>query len=242
MSNKRIDVMIDLETMGLGTNAPILSIGAVAFSQFGVGIESTFHQGISLEDSMASGRRPTASTILWWLQQSDEAREQVCQKGGCGVRLAAGLAAFDAWIKSLPGVPYVWGNGANFDIAILEQAYLDAGMRTPWGYRNVRCFRTVMAEFGVESDWVKPVVAHDALADAEAQARTLQKCYQRMAIGSYRLPKTRVRCETADGHGACYIDPLRVEQEDDGSVTVVVNAWPDKNPGDAEMDSWWPSA
>lgn len=180
MSEQRIDVMIDLETMGLGTNAPILSIGAVAFNCFGYGIEATFHRGISLEDSMANGRRPTASTILWWLQQSDEAREQVRQKGGGGARLAGVLAAFDAWIKSLPGVPYVWGNGANFDIAILEQAYLDAGMRTPWGYRNARCFRTVMSEFGAESDWVKPVVAHDALADAEAQARTLQNCMRRV--------------------------------------------------------------
>lgn len=184
MNNKRIDVMLDLETMGLGTNAPILAIGAVAFSQFGDGIEDTFHQGISLEDSMTNGRQPTASTILWWLQQSDAAREQVRQKGGCGARLAGVLAAFDAWMKSLPGTPYVWGNGANFDIAILEQAYLDAGMRTPWGYRNVRCFRTVMSEFGIETDWVKPVVAHDALADAEAQARTLQNCMRRIRGGA----------------------------------------------------------
>lgn len=182
MSNKRIDVMIDLETMGLGANAPILSIGAVAFSRFGVGIEDTFHQGISLEDSMANGRVPTASTILWWLQQSDEARGQVRQKCEHGDPVAAVLCEFDAWMQSLPGVPYVWGNGVNFDIAILEQAYLDAGMRTPWGYRNVRCFRTVMAEFGVESDWVKPAVAHDALADAEAQARTLQNCMRRIRM------------------------------------------------------------
>jgi len=180
MSNKRIDVMIDLETMGLGTNAPILSIGAVAFSQFGGGAEATFHQGISLEDSMANGRRPTASTILWWLQQSDEARKQVRQKCEHGAPIIATLYAFSEWLNSLAGEPYVWGNGANFDISILEQAYLDAGMRTPWGYRNVRCFRTVMSEFGIETDWVKPVVAHDALADAEAQARTLQNCMRRM--------------------------------------------------------------
>ena len=238
----RVDVMIDLETMGLGTNAPILSIGAVAFRASGDGLGATFHEGISLEDSMASGRRPTASTILWWLQQGDEARKQVRQKCISGLPVAVALQALAAWMKSLPGIPYVWGNGANFDIAILEQAYLDQGLRTPWGYRDVRCFRTIMSEYGSDLDWVKPLVAHDALADAEAQARTLQNCMRRMAMGRYRLTKTQVRCETYDGHGACYIDPLRVEQEDDGSVTVVVNAWPDKNPGDAEMDSWGPSA
>lgn len=149
MSNKRIDVMIDLETMGLGTNAPILSIGAIAFRASGDGLGATFHEGISLESTS-------------------------------GLPVAVALQALSAWMKSLPGVPYVWGNGANFDISILEQAYLDAGMRTPWGYRNVRCFRTVMSEFGIETDWVKPVVAHDALADAEAQARTLQNCMQRI--------------------------------------------------------------
>ena len=53
-------------------------------------------------------------------------------------------------------------------------------MRAPWNYRHVRCFRTVMAEFGLDTDWVKPLVAHDALADAEAQARTLQNCMRRV--------------------------------------------------------------
>ena len=178
---KRIDVMIDLETMGLGTNAPILSIGAVAFDLFGDGIIARMHTGISLEASMAAGRRPTASTIIWWLQQSEEARRQVCQKceGDAGT-IDETLSYFAAWMKSLAGEPHVWGNGANFDISILEQAYLDAGMRAPWGYRHVRCFRTVMAELGLETDWVKPLVAHDALADAEAQARTLQNCMRRM--------------------------------------------------------------
>ena len=180
MTERRIDVMIDIETMGLGTNAPILSIGAAAFDLFEDGIKATFHQGISLEDSMTVGRRPTASTILWWLQQDDAARKQVRQKCETGGTLTSALRAFDAWTKSLPGISYVWGNGANFDIAILEQAYLDESMRTPWGYRNVRCFRTVMSEFGIETDWVEPRVAHDALADAEAQARTLQNCMCRI--------------------------------------------------------------
>lgn len=129
---------------------------------------------------MARGRRPTASTILWWLQQGDEARKQVRQRCESSGDFDAALLAFAAWIKSLPDTVYVWGNGANFDIAILEQAYLDRGIHTPWGYRNVRCFRTVMAEFGLDTDWVKPLLAHDALADAEAQARTLQNCYARM--------------------------------------------------------------
>lgn len=176
----RIDVMIDLETMGLGTNAPILSIGAVEFRASGEGLGATFHEGISLEDSMAIGRRPTASTILWWLQQDDTARKQVRQKCEHGAPLVAVLYAFSEWLNSLSGEPYVWGNGANFDVAILEQAYLDQGMRTPWGYRNVRCFRTVMSEYGNDLDWVKPLVAHDALADAEAQARTLQNCMRRI--------------------------------------------------------------
>lgn len=177
---KRIEVMIDLETMGLGTNAPILSIGAVAFDLLGDEIIARFDANISLEYSMAAGRQPTASTILWWLQQSDEARKQIHQKCASGDPVSVALSDFATWMKSLAGEPHVWGNGANFDISILEQAYLDAGMRAPWGYRNVRCFRTVMAEFGLDSDWVKPLVAHDALADAEAQVRTLQNCMRRI--------------------------------------------------------------
>lgn len=35
-----------------------------------------------------------------------------------------------------------------------------------------------------------------------------------------------IKCQTADGCGVTYIDPVKVEQEDDGSVTFVLDAWP----------------
>lgn len=35
-----------------------------------------------------------------------------------------------------------------------------------------------------------------------------------------------IKCQTADGYGITYIDPVKVEQEDSGSITLVLDAWP----------------
>lgn len=43
------------------------------------------------------------------------------------------------------------------------------------------------------------------------------------------LPKIQVKFETSDGliTGSMYEEPKRVELEDDGSITVVVDYWPE---------------
>lgn len=176
----RIDIMIDLETLGLGYDAPILSIGAAVIANREVTLGG-YHEGISLKDSIAEGCVPSASTIEWWLRQAPEAQLALAAKIAGGERLLAVLRDFANWVRGYPGA-YVWGNGADFDIAMLRHAFAKMGIDEPWSYRNVRCFRTYMAEFGRDEDWVQPTVKHDALADARAQAQTLLNCRKRLGV------------------------------------------------------------
>lgn len=176
----RIDIMIDLETLGLGYDSPILSIGAAVIAN-GEVMLGGYHVGISLEDSIAHGRVPSASTIEWWLRQAPEAQQALAKKLSTGVSVNVALLDFANWVRSRYGA-YVWGNGADFDIAMLRHAFAKVGLDEPWSYRNVRCFRTYMAEFGHDEDWVQPSVKHDAQADAHAQAQTLVNCWKRMGV------------------------------------------------------------
>lgn len=68
-------LMIDLETMGSGPYAPIISIGAVFFEPNGGPIGDDFLVNVSLESSMRFRARPDASTILWWMEQDEAARK-----------------------------------------------------------------------------------------------------------------------------------------------------------------------
>lgn len=164
-------IMVDIETMGIRPSSAILSIGAVEFDE--VKIISTFSARIDLQSCLDVGLTVDASTIHWWMGQSDDARKALLN-----VRpkpLAEALSAFSAaflW-KKKP----VWCNGLSFDLPILENAYHAVNKHVPWEYFNGRDYRTVKNLFPkalVQEFEVEPAIAHDALSDATAQTQTLQ--------------------------------------------------------------------
>lgn len=69
-------LMIDLETMGNKPSAPIVSIGAVIFDPSTGEFGPDFYRVVSLKSSVDGGAVPDADTIMWWMQQSEEARHQ----------------------------------------------------------------------------------------------------------------------------------------------------------------------
>lgn len=70
-------LMIDLETMGNKPNAPIVSIGAVFFEPSTGELGEEFYRVVSLKSSMDGGAVPDPDTIMWWMQQSEEARSAI---------------------------------------------------------------------------------------------------------------------------------------------------------------------
>lgn len=60
-------LMIDLETMGSKTNAPIVSIGAIFFEPKTAELGPEFYTVVNLESAMHQGASPDGDTIIWWL-------------------------------------------------------------------------------------------------------------------------------------------------------------------------------
>lgn len=164
--------MIDLETLGLAMNSVVLSIGAVQFDENGLGKE--FYCVVNTNSCADHGLSIDASTLAWWEEQNEGAREVLSQARRGGYALPTALEmlanAFD-WSHAL-----VWSNGLNFDIPILDTAYRACGWKTPWRYYNTRDQRTVEGLFDlstVSKAEVAPAIPHHALEDAKAQALTV---------------------------------------------------------------------
>ena len=166
-----LDVMLDLETMGNGPCAAIVAIGAVEFDCETGAVGARFSQPVDLDTAVRMGGEMDASTVLWWMQQGDEARAAFA-KGGA--HLAQALINFAAWLQERGTTDSlrIWGNGAAFDNVILASAYRAASMPQPWRHWNDRCYRTIKAQHA-DVKMERVGVHHNAADDAESQARHL---------------------------------------------------------------------
>ncbi|MFK2871789.1 3'-5' exoribonuclease, partial [Salmonella enterica subsp. enterica serovar Weltevreden] len=103
-------LMIDLETMGNGPYAPVISIGAVFFDLKTGETGGDFSVNVSLESSMRYRARPDASTILWWMEQGEDARKSLTSDTQ---ELSTALTWLSDFITkhANPKFVQVWGNG-----------------------------------------------------------------------------------------------------------------------------------
>lgn len=176
-----VNVMIDLETLGVGSSAAILSIGAVKFDPHaaeGVHTDATnpeykhFFCSIAPQSCIDAGLELQGAAITWWLEQGDEARTVLMAEPHYELQQA--LGEFWAWFgtESLP----TWGNGSAFDCVVLRNAFIKLHGVAPFVFRDERCYRTVRAMFPLE--YVPSTQLHHPLHDAIAQATHLQKLYR----------------------------------------------------------------
>ncbi len=163
-------VMLDLETMGNGPNAAIVAIGAAAFNIQDTEISAdSFYARVRLESSVERGGVIDSSTVLWWMEQSDEARSEITKRDG--LHIIDALEEFSHWIRTAAAgdESHVWGNGASFDNVILRSAYQRSRREPPWLWWNDRCYRTVKA-LHRDVPMERLGTHHNALDDAISQA------------------------------------------------------------------------
>jgi hypothetical protein len=171
-----IEVMLDLETLGNKPTAPILQIGVVAWNTETGKIEETFIANTSLEDELKSGFKPSGSTFLWWLEQSEEARLSLIKGQIKSKPTSEVLKELKSWFfnKKLEDCK-VWSNGPAFDSAILATHFQRFNADLPWKFWNDRCFRTLMDELKFNPKSVDRVgVYHNAVDDCLHQIRCIQ--------------------------------------------------------------------
>ncbi len=180
-------LMVDLETMGKKPGAPIVSVGAVFFDPASGLTGAEYYQVINLESSMSFGARPDASTILWWLKQSPEARSAIVVDDTVGlVEALEQLLDFIAE-NAANGSKNVqlWGNGSSFDCSLLEAAFELADTPFPiphWNYRDVRTVVELGKAVGLNARYDIPFEGdqHNALADARHQVKYVSAIWQRL--------------------------------------------------------------
>jgi len=168
-------ISIDLETLGTAPGSIVLSVGATKFDPITGEIGEKFYANIVPQSCLELGMTKDESTIAWWAEQSQEARDalKVDRKPVRNV-----LENFQQWIGAPEGV---WGWGASFDVVLIECAYRATGLAIPWPHWNIECGKTLCKRVHI-----KPVrntgVHHKADVDAEMQAIAICQAYKKLRL------------------------------------------------------------
>lgn len=197
--------MPDLETVGTGSRAPIIAIGAVAFDPIAGTLGSEFYVNVDLQSCLDVGAVVDGGAFYFWLQQTEAARRALY---GDRVPIQLALQWYSTWLKGLKEREeqrvLMWGNGAGFDNVILENHYAMCGMEPPWKFYENRCFRTLRQEYP-DIEMVRIGEAHNALDDAKTQANHAIKLYafkraqaERLAFLEKSLGKVEVASAQPD--------------------------------------------
>jgi exodeoxyribonuclease VIII len=188
----------DLETMGNTTTAAIVAIGCVAFSDEHNGT-AEFYRLVDLESSLDAGLTVTASTITWWLSQSDEARQDLTNRNH--EALEPLYAALTGWSKFLTQHTTVvegryvsnrfhhWTH-ATFDAPILTHAWsrvFNESRTPPIPYKCQRDIRTLDMLCPIEYP-KRSNIHHNALDDARYQAVYIRNTLRRFEQMKQGIP------------------------------------------------------
>ena len=133
-----IQIMIDIETLGVTAGAAILEIAAATF-RFEDASDGWdwFHVEIDLLRSLAAGMTVDAGTAAWLLKTGFAGNLR-------GRPLGNAIAALQVWLgeRATDGVT-VWAWGMDFERKMIEGACLAVKMEFPWSYFRSADARTV---------------------------------------------------------------------------------------------------
>lgn len=184
-------ISIDIETLSLRLDAKIIQIGAYIIHSDGT--SNSFSIPVNTSDQ--SSRFEDEETLSWWKKQAVETKNQVLQasKSEKSFSLYDSLILLNKWIldntknKNFS----VWGNGSNFDIALLEMAYSTYNINNGkplWHFRKVRDQRTLASiaeSFGINISYnivERNGNLHNAASDAEFQMKYIIHLLKMLSI------------------------------------------------------------
>ena len=170
-------IMVDLETLGTGPNAAVLSIGMVMF-------DDTSDTFVPIDSYSGKVRAQTitgdidADVVMWWMGQSDAARDAITSDADAfSESIIVGSAHK---MLALNDDALLWGNGAAFDNVILRSLFARNIMSWPLKYSSDRCYRTMKAMFPQVPAPEFAGIKHHAYDDAMHQAKHLYDILQHL--------------------------------------------------------------
>lgn len=166
-------IMLDIETMGNKSRSSIISVGALEFDIETGETGREFYVNVCLQSCIDIGLTVEASTIMWWLSQSEQARTDLTNREV--VPIVEALWKFSGFCNVNQ---QVWGNSARFDCGILQDAYNAAGIPIPWDFRKERCVRTLVSfNPEIKKNYPPSGTAHNALSDCYTQVGYCSKIW-----------------------------------------------------------------
>ena len=165
------DLMCDLESMGQTSGSAIVGIGACFFDTGTGQIGKTFYRAVNLATAMRVGLTVDASTVMWWLGQSEAARNAIRFSA---YPIEQALTDFSEFVHETAGTQArIWAKGPSFDAGLLSAAYRACALKQPWQYFHERCVRTLISRNPSVPEPERVGEAHNALDDATHQSQWL---------------------------------------------------------------------
>jgi len=158
-------LMLDIETMGTDPYSSITCIAAVEFNIQTGETGKEFIRYISLQSCFNVGLKAGADTIMWWLEQNEQARLDLIKNEKIDISQA--LLDFSEFCNN----DYeVWGNSPRFDCGLLKDAYTKCNLPICWNFRKERDLRTLVSlKPDIKKNYIFTGTSHNALCDCYNQ-------------------------------------------------------------------------
>jgi len=187
------EIMIDLETLGLGEKAVFPVLCAYKFDSKTGAVGDCFYANIDIHDQIERGREIDVDTLAWWFNQGKDARDELMREGES---LSSVINKFADFVHE---DAIVWSNGIDFDLPKLRSVFRKN--KTPWKFWNQRDIRTVVA---LASDCFDPKeiefvgVKHNAKDDCLHQIKVLHLALCALHCAEYQYDSDVVICSSVD--------------------------------------------
>ena len=169
--------MIDIEGLGTGPDAAILTIAAQSFDPFGTGhYDRHYYARITLESQ--ENRRIQDDTLAWWATQPLAQAEAFAEDNRIPLDQALDELYRLAWQHD-----YIWAQGPTYDVNILEHAYKSYNKTQPWQFYRIRDSRPVLSLWPGRP---VPPTSHHALEDTRKQFDILQQTLKHLEVKELR--------------------------------------------------------
>lgn len=145
--------MFDIESLDTGPRSVVSQIAySIARADDPETIVDQRLVYLPIQPQVVLKRTISASTILFWMKQSDEARARFAENTGEEFEELPALLRhiMRGYANTvLDKETEVWARGPQFDIVNIESLAQDCAVDVPWGYSKVRDLRTLMAMAGI---------------------------------------------------------------------------------------------
>lgn len=160
------DVMIDFETLGNRENKVLCQVGAVYFDRVTGETGAQFKVNIDAASHVNAGGMIDASTVYWWLNQSDEARQSILAQPRVDVTEA--MMQLNEFLRP---AKRIWSH-ATFDFVTMMETLHKLRITPSMSYKSGMDLRTLVYLAGISvSSFPREGVHHDGLADAIHQVK-----------------------------------------------------------------------